>query len=200
MARRFIDIRVVRILLLSASVPMSQVLAQGAATAAPASGAKKPITIDDYSRWRNIEGAELSPDGKWVAYALRYGNTLPAESKPSVRILNLDTNKEIEVPNAHSPSFSADSRWIAYQLDSVPARGGRGGASAAPPADTTAPAAQAPAVPGATTPSQSGGRGGAGATSVPPRVELRELATGRTQSWQRMQTGDFNSTATHLVM
>ena len=31
-------------------------------------------------------------------------------------------------------------------------------------------------------------------------MELRELASGRTQSWQRMQSGDFNTSATHLVM
>jgi hypothetical protein len=31
-------------------------------------------------------------------------------------------------------------------------------------------------------------------------MELRELATGRTQSWQRMQSGDFNASATHLIL
>jgi hypothetical protein len=31
-------------------------------------------------------------------------------------------------------------------------------------------------------------------------MELRELATGRTQSWQRMQSGDFNANATHLIL
>ena len=87
MVRRFIDIRFVRILLVFASVPLSQIFAQGAVSAAPASGAKKALTIADYSRWRNIEGAELSPDGKWAAYTLRHGNTLPAESKPSLRIM-----------------------------------------------------------------------------------------------------------------
>jgi hypothetical protein len=31
-------------------------------------------------------------------------------------------------------------------------------------------------------------------------MELRELASGRTQSWQRMQSGDFNTNATHLIL
>jgi dipeptidyl aminopeptidase/acylaminoacyl peptidase len=31
-------------------------------------------------------------------------------------------------------------------------------------------------------------------------MELRELASGRTQSWQRMQSGDFNVTSTHLIL
>jgi dipeptidyl aminopeptidase/acylaminoacyl peptidase len=29
---------------------------------------KKPLTQADWDRWRSISGAELSPDGKWVAY------------------------------------------------------------------------------------------------------------------------------------
>ena len=190
--------RFARVLFVSASLPLA-VSAQGAAPASTPT-AKKPITVADYSKWRNIEGAEISPDGKWVAYALRHSNTLPADSKPSLHLLNLDSNQQVEVPNAHTPAFSSDSRWIAYQVDSVPARGGRGG-NATPPTDSSAAAATAPAAPGApgaTTPGQNAGRGGAGA--LPPRMELRELATGRTQSWQRMQSGDFNSTATHLVL
>ncbi|HEX6316465.1 MAG TPA: prolyl oligopeptidase family serine peptidase [Gemmatimonadaceae bacterium] len=165
------------------------------AQSAPTPG-RKPMTISDYSRWRNIEGADLSPDGRWVAYTLRYMNTLPVDSRPALRILNLDTNQDIEVPNAHSASFSADSRWIVYQVDSVPVRGGRGAGAPTTPAADSATAAQGTT--GATTSPQAG-RGGA-AAMTPPRVELRDLASGRTQSWQRMQSGAFNMTATHLLM
>jgi dipeptidyl aminopeptidase/acylaminoacyl peptidase len=185
--------RFVRVMLVSASFPV----AVSAQNAAPASGTagKKPLTVADYARWRNIEGAEISPDGKWVAYTLRQANTLPAESKPALQILNLDSNQLVEVPNAHTATFSSDSRWLAYQIDSVPARGGRSGGAPAPAADSTV-TPPTPGAPGATTPGQ--GRGGA--TSLPPRMELRELASGRTQSWQRMQSGDFNFTATHLIL
>src|SRR5688500_7355245 len=189
--------RFARVLFVSASLP----LAVSAQSATPAStqAAKKPITVADYGRWRNIEGAEISPDGKWVAYALRHSNTLPVDSKPTLHLVNLDSSQQVEVPNAHTPTFSSDSRWIAYQVDSVPARGGRGG-NAPPPTtpDSSAAAPAAPGAPGAATPGQTAGRGGPG--SLPPRMELRELASGRTQSWQRMQSGDFNTTATHLVL
>ena len=202
--------RMFRIFLVAAFVPVA-VVAQGAPASQAATvqapspaGAKKALTISDYSRWRNIEGAEISPDGKWVAYALRFANTLPADSRPALHIVNLDTNQDIEVPNAHSPSFSSDSRWVVYQVDSVPARGGRtGGAGSTPPATDTSTAAAgagaAPQNPGATTPAQGAGRAGAPA-AVPPRMELRELASGRTQSWQRMQSGDFNAAASHLIL
>jgi ABC-type transport system substrate-binding protein len=129
-----------RIFLVAAILPATVVAqaapaSQAAAPSAPApAGVKKALTIGDYTKWRSIEGAEISPDGKWVAYALRFMNTLPAESKPVLHVVNLDTNQDIEVPNAHSPSFSSDSRWVVYQIDSVPARGGRtGGAGSTPP-------------------------------------------------------------------
>jgi dipeptidyl aminopeptidase/acylaminoacyl peptidase len=190
----------VRHALLIAIAPLTTVLAQGA-SAPPPAAAKKALTVADYSRWRNIEGAEISADGKWVAYTLRHANTLPVDSRPVLHLRNLDTNADLEVPNAHSASFSSDSRWVVYQIDSVPARGGRGAGGANPPAttDTTTNAAtQTQGTPGSTTPAQAPGRGSAGA--VPPRMELRELATGRTQTWQRMQSGDFNVTATHLLL
>ncbi len=60
--------------------PAVVALAQGP-SAPPAPGGKKPLTIADYSKWRTIDGAGLSPDGKWVAYTLRYTNTLPADAK-----------------------------------------------------------------------------------------------------------------------
>ena len=190
--------RLLRVLPLVLAFPL-MAHAQGAAT--PSASGKKPLTIADYSRWRSIEGAEISPDGKWVAYALRFTNTLPTESKPLLHLVNLDTNQDIEVPNAHTPSFSSDSRWLVYQVDSVPARGGRAGGAAntAPAADSSA-AAAAPgtATPGGTQ-AQPGGRAG-GIPAAPPRMELRELASGRTQSWQRMQSGEFNITATHLIL
>jgi dipeptidyl aminopeptidase/acylaminoacyl peptidase len=185
--------RFFRVLLVSASLPFALDAQSPSPPSAPAT--RKPLTIADYSRWRNIESAEISPDGKWVAYALRFANTLPVDSKPTLQILNLESNQSIEVPNAHTPSFSADSRWVAYQVDSVPARGGRGAGNAPPPpADSGAAAAP----PGATTPGAGRAAGGGGA--LPPRMELRELASGRTQSWQRMQSGDFNTTATHLIL
>ena len=166
--------RLLRATLLVFAFPLA-VRAQGAPAPSTAS-TKKPLTIADYSRWRSIEGAEISPDGKWVAYALRFTNTLPAESKPLLHLVNLDTNQDIEVPNAHSPSFSSDSRWLVYQIDSVPVRGGRaGGAANSPPPATDSSAAAA--APGAATPggTQAPAAGRAGGTAAaPPRMELRE--------------------------
>ncbi|MGH7503350.1 MAG: prolyl oligopeptidase family serine peptidase [Longimicrobiales bacterium] len=158
---------------------------------APATaGAAKPLTVDDYARWRNIEDAQISGDGRWVAYTLRHANVLARDSKPVLHIVDLDTNETVEVADAHDGVFSPDSRWIVYQIDSVAARGGRG-RGAAPGGDTTT-----------VTPPDSAvaSRDSSHAAATVPKMELRELSTGRIRAWQRMQSGVFSRTSTHLVL
>lgn len=33
---------------------------------------KKVLGVDDYARWRSLNGASISADGKWVTYDLAY--------------------------------------------------------------------------------------------------------------------------------
>ncbi|MGH7616823.1 MAG: hypothetical protein ACREPM_06310, partial [Gemmatimonadaceae bacterium] len=90
--------------------------------------AKKALSVEDYSRWRAIGAQALSGDGKWVTYVLSQTNTAPAEAKPVLHLLRLDTNADLEIANASAPAFSSDSKWIAYQIDPASTgRGGRGG-------------------------------------------------------------------------
>src|SRR6185436_11408922 len=97
--------------------------AQTATTAAPA---KKALSISDYTRWRSIDGAQLSDDAKWLSFGYRFTNTPQADSKPVLHIRNVATSQETEIANATSASFSDDSKWIVYTVD-VPQAGGRGG-------------------------------------------------------------------------
>jgi len=153
------------------------VLSLGILAATQAAAQKKPLTINDYPTWRVIEGAVISRDGQWVAYTLRHTNTTPARSKPVVRIRRVDTGQDTEIADASNPSFSPDSRWVVYQLDSIPAR--RDGGS--PPADSGKAAGTAPA-------------------ARPPKVELRELVTGTTRSWERMRSGTFSPNGRYLLL
>lgn len=158
-----------------------------AVSAVPLAAQKRPLTIDDYPRWREIEDPAISPDGRWVAYTLRHTNVLPADEKPVLVLRDLETDRDVEIDGAHGGVFSPDSRWIVYQVDSVPKvkrdrEEGEAGDSLA--ADTAAADTAA-----------------AGSDEEkPPRVELRELATGRTRSWQRMEPGVFDPGATHLLL
>jgi dipeptidyl aminopeptidase/acylaminoacyl peptidase len=76
---------------------------------------KKVLTIDDYARWRNIEQSRVSSDGQWVAYGLRYTNTL--DTKPVLHVLELASSRDREIENGTQPVFSDDSRWVAYFIE-----------------------------------------------------------------------------------
>ena len=68
--------------------------------ATPQAATKKALSVDDYSRWRSITGAEISGDGAWVTYVLQLTNTPTAETKPVLHLLNLETNQTVSVPDA----------------------------------------------------------------------------------------------------
>lgn len=149
--------------------------------------AKKALTVDDYTKWRSISGQQISDDGVWVAYVLQFTNVPTAEAKPELRLLNLETNQDVTVANASGGTFSADSKWIAYQIDPTGGRGGRGRGRAGGGAG----AEQAP----------QPGRGAATAPPAEPRrAELRNLATGEVKSWQDIQSFTFSPSSTHLVL
>ena len=187
---------------------------------------RKVLSVAAYTRWRSIDGAQISGDGNWVAYTIRFTNMPVADARPVLHVLRLDTNQDVQVPNASGASFSSDSRWVVYQVDSSAAgRGGRGGGAGGPgtpvagaaipgnaaPGVVPAPTPNAPAPAGSGAPGPGGdssavgpgGANGRGATAPPPaprRFELRELASGRTQAWAEMQSATFSPTASHLIL
>ena len=173
---------------------------------------KKILGVNDYTRWRSIENALISSDGKWVTYGLRFTNVPTADGRPVLHLLNQATGRDLEIPNASNAVFSADSRYIAYQVDVPAARGGRGGGRGGAPDSSAVPPGQPPIVPAAAPPgippvvdtgtvAAQGGRGGAAAPApAARRYELRELATGRIQSWAEMQSASFSPASTHLLL
>ena len=113
---------------------------------------KKILGVNDYTRWRNIENALISGDGKWVTYGLRFTNVATADGRPVLHLYNQTNGRDLEIPNASNAVFSADSRFIAYQVDVPAARGGRGGGRGGAPDSSAVPAGQPPVVPAATPP------------------------------------------------
>src|SRR5690348_16580322 len=62
------------------------------------SSAKKALTIDDYARWRSIEGSTISSDGNWVAWVYRFSNAL--DQRPALHLRRLDASSDQEIANA----------------------------------------------------------------------------------------------------
>jgi dipeptidyl aminopeptidase/acylaminoacyl peptidase len=162
----------------------SRAVATVTSQAAAEASEKKVLTADDYASWRSISGQQISDDGKWVAYGLQFSNTPADEAKPVLHLLNLETDEDVEVPNATGGTFSSDSRWIAYQVDPSGGGGGRGGRGRG------GEAGEAPQA-----------RRGRGETpDEPQRAELRNLSTGDVQSWQNIQSFTFSDASTHLIL
>ncbi|MGH7582642.1 MAG: prolyl oligopeptidase family serine peptidase [Gemmatimonadales bacterium] len=163
-----------------------------AGQAPDAAGGRKAFSIDDYARWRVIDNARLSPDGQWAAYGLQFANVAKIDARPVLHLRRLATGEESEIADASDATFSPDSRWLAYRVEPrPPARGRHGGGAAGAGADSS----QSPA------PDSSGGRAAAPPPHTPPsRYELRELATGRTQSWQEIESAVFSPDSGFLLL
>ncbi len=76
---------------------------------AQASSGKEALSIADYRLWRSISGEEISPDGRWVAWALG-----GERSDDTLHVLNLESRAEHVVARASEPQFSDDDAWVAY--------------------------------------------------------------------------------------
>ncbi len=95
------------VLLLAALLgPLSQ-----ASLEAQASPGQRPLTIAEYGLWRNISGAEISPDGEWVAWSYTQ-----ERKDDTLHVANLDSEARHVVPLGSGARFSDDGRWVAYFL------------------------------------------------------------------------------------
>jgi hypothetical protein len=90
---------------LKAQAPAQQMSA--APAAATASNGGKPITIEDYARFKRLGGASISADGKWMLYTVT-----PNDGDGTMFVQSLDTATKHEIPRGTGASFSDTSRWV----------------------------------------------------------------------------------------
>ncbi len=119
------------------------------------------MTVADYARWRTIRDVAISDDGVWASFGYQQRRV-----DDTLFVKDLSTGAEQKIPRASRSQFSDDSKWVAYFV-----------------AEPIRPGAEEPA------PAEGGGRGGAAAG--PARLELRNLATGATDSWDNVASFAF---------
>ncbi len=84
--------------------------------AAPAVAQDKPtLTPADYGQWETLGSAQLSPDGRWLGYAIRR-----VDENDELRVRALDEDTARVVAFGADPEFSADGRWLAYTIGLPP--------------------------------------------------------------------------------
>jgi len=171
----------------AAASPAAAVQATGPTVPAAApfpDSARKVLSVGDYGRWRTVGDESISTDGRWVTWVYRFTNVPADDAKPELHVLDLEGDRDVAIPNASNGVFSPDGRWIAYRVDSIAPRTGRGGEESG----------------GEAAGSGGSGRGGSPATQTLHRVELRELATGETKVWHDMQSATFNHASTFVLV
>ena len=76
---------------------------------------KPPVPPSDYGQWESLatfrEYGGLSPDGKWLAYAVTRSNR-----NNELRVTNIADGTTKTIAFGAEPAFSSDSRWVAYSI------------------------------------------------------------------------------------
>jgi dipeptidyl aminopeptidase/acylaminoacyl peptidase len=75
----------------------------------PASAAPRNITIDDFFQIRDVSQPELSPDGQWIAYAVR--TRMLKEDKNEQRLWMISTHGGEALPMTAEGVSSGHARW-----------------------------------------------------------------------------------------
>jgi dipeptidyl aminopeptidase/acylaminoacyl peptidase len=99
---------------LGAVLFVAGVVAQQAPPSAPdakAKAAKRAIRPEDYGAWESLRGAELSPDGRWLAYDIAR-----TDGEEELRLRMLATEATETVLKGARARFSKDARWLMYTI------------------------------------------------------------------------------------
>ena len=133
------------------------------------------MTVDDYALWRSIGETALSPDGRWVTYAYSQW-----EVDDSLFIAPVDGGDPHMVLRGSDPEFSADSRWVAYFINPEEDEDrGSGGSSGSP---------------------SSGSRNDENDDEEERALEVRDLETGESRRWEKVDAFAFADEAGVLVV
>jgi len=149
---------------------------------------KPTLTKSDYGKFESISATTLSPDGKWIAYAVGRGERGARgrgadNSTTEVRYRPIASSDEKTIASASSPTFTSSSRWLLYTV-TPPGTGGRGGRGGGRGAPAPAPA-PAGAPPTGGTPSAS--------------IGVVDLTSGTTTVVQDVQSYTLSSNGHHVA-
>src|SRR5687768_1803551 len=80
--------------------------------------ARRPLKLDDMTRFRNVSDPQLSPDGQWVAYTVSTIDAKDDKSTSHIWMVNIDgsNNRQITFSNESesSPRFSPDGKYLSF--------------------------------------------------------------------------------------
>lgn len=80
--------------------------------------AQRVPTLDDLLTLKSIGGTQISPDGKWVAYTVGYGDFKQDAFITQIWLANSENGKSFQLTrgdkSSTNPRWSPDGRWLAF--------------------------------------------------------------------------------------
>jgi dipeptidyl aminopeptidase/acylaminoacyl peptidase len=79
---------------------------------------RRPLSPEDFYRIQAVGSPEVSPDGKWVAYAVSVNDKEANESRTQIYMVSWDGKERIALTNpargTHTPKFSPDGKYLSF--------------------------------------------------------------------------------------
>src|ERR1051326_6015078 len=94
--------------------------------------AKRPLKLDDLSRFRNVGDPEVSPDGQWVAYTVSTIDTKEDKRITDLWMVSWDGERDVrltwkgdvsddadpeDAASSSNPRWSPDGQYISFMAD-----------------------------------------------------------------------------------
>ena len=97
---------------------ISLLLILAIANAIPAQTARRPLKVDDMTRFRNVSDPQISPDGQWVAYVVSTTDVKADKSNSHIWMINIDGSNDRQITfsqeSENSPRWSPDGKYISF--------------------------------------------------------------------------------------
>ena len=88
------------------------------ALATAAQTARRPLKVEDFSRFRNVSDPQVSPDGNWVAYVVSTVDAKEDKSNSHIWMVNIDGSNDRQITFSNesesSPRWSPDGKYLSF--------------------------------------------------------------------------------------
>src|SRR5215510_4634872 len=97
---------------------ISLLLVLALANSLAAQTTRRPLKLDDFTRFRNVNDPQISPDGQWVAYVVGTTDAKEDKSSSHVWMVNIDGSSDRQITFSQesegSPRWSPDGKYLSF--------------------------------------------------------------------------------------